>query len=411
VNRDLDEWLDYLTSIHSSEIELGLERVKAVAEKAQLLDWSCPIVTVAGPNGKGSCVATLENLACTTGVEVGVYTSPHVLRFNERIRVNGVEVSDNDLTRAFEKIEQARDDISLTYFEFTTLAALAVFRFYEPELLVLEVGLGGRLDAVNIVDPSIAIITTISLDHEAWLGNNIEKIAKEKAGILRNGIPVIFAAPTLPEVVTLEANKLGCFVSRYGDNFWFDQVNHTYHSPRWKVSSNQPPNLHPESLSAGIYAFDYIYPRKVSEKSILEALTNGRLLGRFQMLAKKNNFLLDVAHNPQSASYLADRLGQYFDMSKPLNAVVGIMADKDIEQTLAPLINKISHWYLVPLAIPRACHPSSLKDKLLSLNDQATVTIIESISELEHDSIGNNFVVFGSFYTVEAALRALDNHG
>ncbi|MEE4661273.1 MAG: Mur ligase family protein, partial [Halieaceae bacterium] len=289
--RSLDAWLDYLLTLHPRNIELGLERVASVAERLALLTPAPTVVTVAGTNGKGTTTTLVEALALHAGKRVGVYTSPHLLRYNERIRVNGLPVDDRQIVAAFEVIEAARGAVPLTFFEFGTLAALQVFAAQPLDVVVLEVGLGGRLDATNIVDPDIAVITSIALDHQEWLGDTREAIGAEKAGILRTGVPAIIADRDPPDSVLQRAAELQCPVERWSDRFQSPLQN----------------GLRPENVFAALAVARRlgIHPGDAAA----EVLAGVTVPGRLQRTSLQGRpVVLDVAHNPHAAAHLANNL-------------------------------------------------------------------------------------------------------
>ncbi len=303
----LEQWLQRIETIHPEEVELGLERVSSVAERLGLLPVLQPVVTVAGTNGKGSVVAVLEALLSEAGFSTGAFTSPHFLRFNERIRVAGVEVSDTEIIDAFVAIDEARGAVALTYFEFSTLAALVVFKTRNPDILILEVGLGGRLDAVNMVDPSVAVITSIDLDHQAWLGESRGKIACEKAGIMRKSVPVVIADPDPPPELVRRVIGIGASPALYigkefsvtsDQNEWWavlrDAGGVSRHLERHSCGS-----LLPENIGAALQAA-LLLGVKFSDDCLSRALPKATPVGRRQVRQTGGrNYVLDVAHSCQ----------------------------------------------------------------------------------------------------------------
>ncbi len=421
----LAAWLDWQESCHPREIELGLDRIREVARRLDLLQPAATVITVAGTNGKGSCVATLEAMLVAQKLSVGAYSSPHLLRYNERVRVAGDPVSDQDLCSAFAAIDDARGDITLTYFEFGTLAAFWLFRRARVDYWLLEVGLGGRLDATNLIDADLAIVTSIALDHQQWLGNDRETIGREKAGIFRRHRPVVCADHQVPESVLAHGATLECPVYLAGREFdW--QVRDD--SEEWTLLLNQAnkplqlplPKLPMPSVAAALQALALI-DRMPSAQVAAEQLAKLQLPGRFQQLNCSGKTLyLDVAHNPAAAEYLARHLEKR--RIGDLAIIVAMMADKDIAASLQPLRPFVRHWWLATLpGMPRAAAPSVLREALIDLGVGAEqMTLCSSVEEtvkwlLEEAPDNHRFaydceslLVTGSFYTVSAALRVCD---
>ncbi|MCH9690736.1 MAG: bifunctional tetrahydrofolate synthase/dihydrofolate synthase [Gammaproteobacteria bacterium] len=410
---NLQSWLNRLESLHPTEIELGLQRVAAVAHKLGVVPPAPQVITVAGTNGKGSCVATMEVLLTTAGHSVGAYTSPHLLRFNERVRIDGEEVSERQLVAAFEAIEAVRGNISLTYFEFTTLAALWLFKRAQVAFALLEVGLGGRLDAVNIIDAQVAIITSVAIDHEDWLGNDRETIGREKAGILRKSSQFVCADPHPPQSLQEIAPSLSCpsiFINR---DFSLD--NTTFNFEAAGLTLELPPLALPgPSVAAGITALQLLEALPQT-RLISKALANLKLPGRCQQLQWHNRTLiLDVGHNPAAASYLATWL-QTNPVAGKTHALVAAMNDKDLPGLLAPLMPLVEHWYPAELpGNPRAAKGPALCQglraagaiaKQLRGSCQAVATVLSrALKELGAE---DRLLVFGSFFTVAEALQLI----
>jgi dihydrofolate synthase/folylpolyglutamate synthase len=413
----LHEWLSWQERLHGREIDLGLTRVRQVlARLASSVPPRFTVVTVAGTNGKGSCIALLESVLLAAGYRVGAYTSPHLLRYNERVRIGGVPASDAMLCRAFERVDQARGNLSLTYFEFGTLAALEVFAASAIEIALLEVGLGGRLDAVNILDADIALITSIAIDHVGWLGNDRESIAREKAGILRRGQPAVVADPEPPASLIEIAGMLGVSLYRLGRDFGFAQGKSAW--------SWWGPSRHYETLpllrlqgeiqlgnaAAILMVLRLLERRFPVSKALLEVgLAQAELAGRFQVFPGPVEIILDVAHNPAAAQVLVDNLGQRQCAGKTY-AVVGMRADKDVKGTLSALTEVVDGWYLADLEGPRGAKAKRLADTLRSLKCQTPVRLHTSISEalqqaLAQSQTGDRVAVFGSFLAVAAILE------
>ncbi|KAB7627865.1 bifunctional tetrahydrofolate synthase/dihydrofolate synthase [Alkalilimnicola sp. S0819] len=438
----LEAWLNWQQGLHVAAIELGLERVREVARRLDLLRPACPVITVAGTNGKGSTVALLEAIYGAAGHRVGSYTSPHLLRYNERIRLNGREASDEELMAAFDAIDRARGDISLTYFEFGTLAALWCFARAEPDLILLEVGLGGRLDAVNIVDADVAVISSIGLDHTDWLGADRESIGREKAGIARAGRPLICADPEPPASLAATARQAGARLYRIGEDFQVEIAamsradnaaapcrsgtrprSLSSHSPsrwHWRFGTHQHDNLPPPALpgpwqihnaAAALCAVQLLAERLPVNRAALEQGLRGALLrGRFQRLPGPVEWILDVAHNQDGAGNLAQLLAAQApaDGGRTL-AVCAAMARKDAQGLIAPLRGRIDAWYLLALPDPEARKPQELATIIEGLAAgpvAARGAAPDLLAQAQADARpGDRIVVFGSFRSVEEALR------
>lgn len=408
---DLQSWLSRLERLHPAEIELGLQRVAAVARRLDLGAPAPRVITVAGTNGKGSCVATMEALLNTAGHTVGAYTSPHLLRFNERVRINGEEVDERSLVTAFEAIEAARGQISLTYFEFTTLAALWLFRRARVAFALLEVGLGGRLDAVNIVDAEVAIITSVAIDHEDWLGSDRESIGREKAGILRKSAHFVCADPQPPRALLETAASLACPSVFIGRDFAVEGP--VFHSDALATTLELPPLALPApSVAAGIAALQLLgaLPRAAL---VHRALANLKLPGRCQQLRWRGRTLvLDVGHNPAAASYLAAWLAQN-PVAGKTHALVAAMKDKDLPGLLTPLVPLVTHWYpaLLPdnpraadgATLGRGLSAAGVGDKQRRGPGQVVAAVL--CKALEEMGAEDRLLVFGSFFTVAEVLQ------
>ncbi len=432
--RSLDDWLTWMETLHPSEIDLGLSRIALVAHRLGIQKASSKVVTVAGTNGKGSCVHALQCLLLNSTSTVGVYTSPHIQRYNERIRINGECVSDERLCSAFEKINQARDEISLTYFEFGTLAALLIFQESGLDFWVLEVGLGGRLDAVNIVDPDVAVITSIDVDHEAWLGDSREVIAVEKLGILRRGIPCVCSETRLTKSMELAFQQNDVSLYLRGDAFDFqnDKSSTRFHYSKFPLAENasgrsavveeivtDTPALPLPSVSAALQVFALCSalrntsPLGVAE--IMRVVGKLSLPGRFELIETPTmRVVLDVAHNPAATKLLAENFERRLGNAD--YAVVAMMSDKKITAALAPICALVSYWRPATIDyLERSASQSDLGVALsgLDVDDdkvqlcQNVPSALESIFESE-DMKGASahkptVLVFGSFFTVEAA--------
>ena len=419
---ELGLWLDKHRRTHSQEIELGLDRVRKVAANMQLLHPEQMVITVAGTNGKGSTVAMLEAMLRAAGYTTASYTSPHMHRYNERIKINNRCVDDSELCHAFELIEAQRGDISLSFFEFSTLAALQCFKLNSPDIILLETGLGGRLDAVNIIDADIAVITSIGIDHVEWLGDNRESIGYEKAGITRRGLPCVCGDPNPPESIKiLKKNR-----PLYSLN---EDFNYRINGKQWDFGSINScfeglplpalfGDIQLQNASCALMTFALMKDFQIPRQAIVEGLTTVYLPGRFQIRyqiidSKKITGIFDISHNPQGVEVMAQNLRSFANGTK-LHAVFAILSNKDVDsvtKTVAPLID---HWYL---AEPDSTHALPVA-KLKSVIDRHTnaangIQCFTSVSEAYNYAIrniqnGEQLLVFGSTMTVAEALRELD---
>jgi len=414
----LNEWLHYLESLHPKEIDLGLDRVKHVANQMDLYlklsSLDAKIITVAGTNGKGSCVATLESLVLSTEKSVGTYTSPHFLDYNERIRINGENASDESIVSAFCDIEKARGDVRLTYFEFGTLAAIWLFIESNVDVIVLEVGLGGRLDAVNAFDPNIAVVTSVALDHQDWLGNDRETIGFEKAGIFRRDKPAICVDEHPPHSVVQFAEKISANLLLKDRDINWHCENKLFHWQGVDKNGNTLtldklpiPKLPFPSVAAALQAIALlgIDVLKLPLSNVLPSLS---LTGRAQEISiDGKRILLDVAHNPAAALYLRDRLEK--ESAQKILGVFAVMADKDYPSIFNALTSKIDHWFVSGIIDnPRAETAEKLGTVLveLGLDVDTYGTVRESFAAaLAHATDRDLIVVLGSFYTVADVLN------
>ncbi len=422
----LDAWLSHLESAHPVGIDMGLARIGKV--KAALeLEFACPVITVGGTNGKGSTCAFLETILVRAGYKVGCHTSPHLLAFNERARVNGEPVGDDALLPHFEAVERARlslpEPVSLTYFEFTTLAILHLFASRGLDAVIVEVGLGGRLDAVNIIDTDCAIVTSIDIDHTEYLGDTREQIAFEKAGIFRPGKPAICGDPAAPQTLIDHAQAIGADLWLVGRDFRYAPQPGTERQ-QWSYlgrDKRYPALAYPAlrganqliNASAALAALEALRAQlPVSAQDIRLGLANVELPGRFQVLPGKPSIVLDVAHNPHAAAVLAQNLGNmgYFPYTY---AVFGAMHDKDIDGVLQHLKGEIDHWCVTDLPLPRAASAGQLEAALrkAGVEDGADCSVTRFASPadafrdaLERASENDRIVVFGSFHTVAGVM-------
>lgn len=413
----LQEWLAHCERLHPKTIEMGLERVRRVAEQMSL-QFQCPVITVAGTNGKGSTCAMLEAIALQAGYRTGVYTSPHLVRFEERCRIHGETVPAELLLPHFEKVEAARQDVALTYFEFTTLAIMSLLAASNLDVAILEVGLGGRLDAVNVVDPDCAIITSIDLDHMEFLGPDRESIGREKAGILRPGTPAIVSDPMPPHSVIHYANAISADLWLQGRDF-----NHTGDKQQWawagrgrRYAGLAYPALRGANqlvnASGVLAALESLRPRlPVTAQAVRNGLAMVDLPGRFQIVPGQPVLVLDVAHNPHSVAALAanlDAMGFY----PATHAVFGAMADKDLAPMFSRMNLLVDRWYFTDLPTPRAETAQGLAARWRA--SPALREVPASTHASPEDALrsavaaadpADRILVFGSFYTVGGVLK------
>ena len=415
--KTLSEWLAHCEQLHPQAIDMGLDRVRQVAQRMNLR-LTMPVITVAGTNGKGSTCALLEAIYLQAGYKTGVYTSPHLVHFEERCRLVGESPQAEVFASAFACVEGARHDTSLTYFEFSTLAILKMMSDAGLDVVILEVGLGGRLDAVNIIDPDCAIITSIDLDHTALLGTDRDSIGLEKAGIMRAGQPVVISDPMPPESVVKHAQALGADAWLLGKDFNFsgDQLQWSWAGRGRRYSGLAYPALRGANqllnASGVLAALEVMRPQlPVTAQAIRNGLAMVELTGRFQIVPGEPVLVLDVAHNPHSVAALAanlDAMGFY----PTTHAVFGAMADKDLDSMLKKLLPLVDAWYFTDLPLPRACTAQQLAADWAALNTRKDVR--SSVHETPQKALDaailaadptDRILVFGSFYTVGGVLQ------
>jgi dihydrofolate synthase/folylpolyglutamate synthase len=418
---NLADWLSWQETLHPRAIDLGLDRLHRTLERLGWRRPACPVITVGGTNGKGSCVALLSRILSGAGYRVGTFTSPHLVRYNERITIGGREVSDASLMAAFERIDAARGGDTLTFFEFNTLAALLVFETAHLDAIVLEVGMGGRLDAANVVDADVALVTSIALDHCEWLGSDVEAIGREKAGIFRAGQPAVFGSRMMPASIEAEAHRLGARLLRLGVDFDFERGQGTWawHSTAAsaRLDDLPPPALFGDAqydnASAVLQVLHCLRERfTVTREAIEDGLRTVQLPGRFQIIPGRIEWVLDVAHNPAAATTLAGQL-RLDSSARRTFAVCGILGDKDVEGIARALHGCFAGWVIAGLSGGRAIAPDVLADRLRQqgANVIATGASVAAACGLAERaaSPGDRIVVFGSFLTVGPALQWL--HG
>lgn len=425
--KNLDFWLNYIESIHPMGIDMGLDRIKQVKNNLGL-NFACPTIVVGGTNGKGSTCTFLEKIYLAAGYQVGLHISPEIIRFNERARINGIEISDELLIEGFEAVEYARNivhpAITLTYFEFTSLAIMQIFANLKLDVVIFEVGLGGRLDAMNILDHDSAVVTSIDLDHINYLGNNREVIGLEKAGIFRSFRPAICSDPTPPKSIIQYAEKINASLSLINRDFSY-QIKDTHWD--WngltkKISHIPHPGLRGEhqyrNASAALAVIESLRTNlNVSEIAIRKGVESATIKGRFQTISKQPTIILDVGHNPHATTALARNLVKSDPQSK-IYALVGMMSDKDISGSVEPLMKIVDQWHCVDLPSTRAAKGLHIK-KVIETHSKTnsllnTIETHDSPLTAYQDLINimdkrDQLIVFGSFVTVAGILKYLKN--
>ncbi|MFT4255877.1 MAG: bifunctional tetrahydrofolate synthase/dihydrofolate synthase [Pseudoxanthomonas sp.] len=412
---DLSDWLDHIERQHPKSIAMGLERVREVAARLGLGKPAEQVIVVAGTNGKGSTVAFIESIAHEAGWKVGAYTSPHLLRYNERVRIEGMEADDDELVRAFEAVEAARGDTTLTYFEYGTLAALWLFQRANLDLAVLEVGLGGRLDAVNIVDADVAVITTIDIDHVEWLGPDRESIGAEKAGIARAWKPLVLGEADSPSSVLRHAYAIGANAIRFGSDFFAESIDAAHW--RWRDAGNElalpnPPLPAPAQFHNAATAIAALraLPQSPADAAFAPGIVNTRLPGRLQRFERNGvGIYIDVGHNPQAARELAAWLAAQAHAGRDF-IVYAALADKDAAQVVTAFDAQPASWLLAGSneAGARGQGVDALASKLAGTtaaqgarHADLTQALASALAQAE---AGDRVLVFGSFHAAATAL-------
>ncbi len=411
----LDAWLRWQETLHPSAIELGLDRVRPVAERLGVARPPFRSVIVAGTNGKGSCVAYVEAMLRRLGRRTGAYTSPHLLRYNERIRIDGAEIDDAALCAAFQHVDDARGEVRLTYFEFGTLAALYCFAQAGVEVAVLEVGMGGRLDAVNIVDAEVALIASVDVDHSEWLGPDRESIGREKAGIMRAGHVCVCADRDPPASVLEHAREIGARLHLLGRDFdaradedgswtWLDRS-----GPLGPLPAPRIPGGHQRDNAAAAIAALRVLEPDAGPEIALQGIADARLAGRLQYVPGEVDLLFDVGHNPQAVAALARHLDSLHRAGRVL-AVAGMMRDKEVEAAVASIAGRVDVWFAAGLPPPRGLSGTELVSRIVSAGVDAEVMDCSDVASAlaaarARSRSGDLIVVFGSFITVGEAMR------
>ncbi len=416
----LAAWLDWQAGLNPREIELGLDRIGRVWRALGPPSLDAVVFTVAGTNGKGSSVAYLETMLQAAGYRVGCYTSPHLVHYNERIRVAQAPVDDATLIAAFAQIDDARGELPLTYFEFGTLAALWIFAQHSLDAVVLEVGLGGRLDAVNLIDADVALITAIGLDHQDWLGKDIELIGAEKAGIMRAGRPVVFSGGAMPRSVRRHADEIGALLRVAGEDYRIERRAQSWdllageHTRRALPLPGMRGRVQIDNAAGAIMALAQVGDRlPVDQRAIRAGLIGARVAGRFEVRPGRPTWILDVAHNPQAAASLAEMLGDLFAEGRRI-AVCGMLGDKDAAGVARCLAKRFDAWYTIDLSMhPRGVDAQTLARLIEPALADATVEPAPDLPALlarlaAGAQQGDQVVIFGSFHTVGEAMTWLD---
>ena len=414
-NFTLDEWIEWQCKLHSTNMDFNLSRIKEVASRLNISQTKKKVFTVAGTNGKGSTVAILESILLESDYNVGSYTSPHLLEFNERIKVNKIPVDTKEICDAFEIIEESRKGITLTYFEFSSLAAFIIFSQKKLDAIILEVGLGGRLDAVNIIDPDVSVITNIGLDHTSILGNDLEKIAFEKSGVMRKNKPTIVGYSKVHDSVIKYSKDIGSNLSIISKQFSYEVIS----KKKWLFSNSDGIKIECENpgikgdiqinnAATAIQAIHCCEGIHINENSLQNGLRNSEIFGRFQILNTTPTTVLDIAHNEQSINILIDNINKYYP-KKNFHAVFSVLKDKNIDAMLRLLESVFKSWHIAQSDNERAMKINKLCKKRFFVSEKPIVydSIIEAYngalkkSNNEEDIV----VVFGSSYTVAPILN------
>jgi dihydrofolate synthase/folylpolyglutamate synthase len=423
--RSLDEWLAHQAQAHPNPIDLGLERLGRVLRRLNWQQPSMPVVTIAGTNGKGSVAAFCTSMLAAAGYRVGTFTSPHLRDYRERICIQGAKVDSQSLLWAFEKIESAREDVSLTFFEYNAMAAMLIFECAKLDAWVMEIGMGGRLDAVNVLDPAVSVVVSIGLDHQEFLGPTLEVIAREKAGIFRRGIPAVLGSRNMPRALESVAETVGAPLKRPGAEYTFthDAKLWHYRGPRWNLPDLPPPALMGDvqfgNAATALAALEELAPHLALPRAAVErGLTSVRLFGRFQVVppasALHPTFILDVAHNPDAAGVLARNLAALPVVGRTF-AVCGVLADKDAAGIAGQLRLSIDAWWLASTEGARGIKSAVLAARIAPEIAVPIVTCehvgAACAAALAAADSRDRIVVLGSFHIVGPALTWLEARG
>lgn len=408
---NIQEWFSYLETLPSGLTITSLDHVKKVAQTLGVTKLPGKIVTVAGTNGKGSCVVFLEAIFVAAGYKVGAYISPHLLRYNERIRINGESIDDDILAAAFAVVKMAQGNTTLSYFEFGTLVALQIFKQMELDVLLLEVGLGGRLDAVNIIDADVAVISTISLDHTAQLGNTRDEIGREKSGIMRKFKPVVCGDLNPPRSIYTNVNKTKAILYNAQSDFTYkiEENKWKWEHANWQLEDLPIPKLPLQNAATALMVITLLLPDiPVDHTAIVNGLKHAFLSGRFQLMQQSPAVIVDVAHNMESAALFASNLKKQTVAGRTL-AVLSMLKDKDIPATLKPFISLVDKWYVGQLSCTRAASAEQLRNNLklcgaqkMFFQPNVAAAFNKAIAEAKEI---DRIIVFGSFYTAGEVLK------
>jgi dihydrofolate synthase/folylpolyglutamate synthase len=403
---NIDQWSIYIRSLHNKTIDLGLDRIKIVFQKLGLKQFCCPIVTITGTNGKGSVARILESIYSAANYKVGVFSSPYFHNITEQIRLNNFSIQEKELLHYFEVIDKARESISLTIFEFTTLAALIYFYESNPDIIILEVGMGGRRDAVNIIDSDIAVITNIELEHQAWLGNSIEEIGCEKAGVFRIGKKAVFGSKNMPKNVFDLARNLDVEIYQFEKDFYYieDKNNFSWNTKNKKLNLLPKSNLLLQNVSTSLMVVELFQNRiSVSFDSIQNGLIKAYLRARFEIIKTNPTVILDVAHNPAAAKVLVNNLIANGKFRKTL-VVFSMLSDKDILSFISILNPFINEWFIATLQTERAASKELLEKQFLKA-DIKNIKLFDNIKNAYDAALVtadklDRIVVTGSFNVI-----------
>ena len=409
----LQDWLDWQQTLHPKNIDFKLERIKSVYNKLNIRNIAEKVIIIAGTNGKGSTVAILESILHESNHSVGAFTSPHIISYNERIRLNKQEVDTSELIDTFKIIDEARDDTTLTYFEFATLTAFYLFSKKKLDYAILEVGLGGRLDATNIIDSDLSIITSIGIDHTEFLGTTIDSIAMEKAGVMRPFMPCIYAGKNPPSAIFRYANKIKSRLMFNENDFNIkrDKESWLWSNSNKKIRLPLLPlvgDFQYDHAGAAINAINILNPKILDDKKCMDnGIKNISLLGRYQILSRKPEIILDVAHNEDSAQKLQENLKR--DPNQHTIAIIGILKDKDVYSLIKPMINIVDSWYCVTIDNSRGMNAREIKTRMSTLVGKDKIFTFDNIADASAIAMSNldtdhRLIIYGSFYMVSDYL-------